>query len=168
MTALYNQWQSLLRGLSSVSILKSPGFSPEYFKKEQFQDNSKTLWTKVKKFRIACKAGFPFKQQPLATFSLLFNISFELMILLVIKDCSILPPKQAGSSYHSHWPFKKWSWDVTHCAFLLSATITTTPNLMAILLLKFAQNDSKRIRDLLSKDAFYQATKQVGQTSTAF
>lgn len=57
--------------------------------------------------------------------------------------------------------------EVTHCAFLLSATVTTTPNLMAILLLKFTQHDNKSIRDLLSKDAFYQATKQVGQTSTA-
>lgn len=57
--------------------------------------------------------------------------------------------------------------EITHCAFLLSATPTTSPSLLAILLLKFTQHDNKSIRDLVSKDAFYQATKQVEQTSTA-
>jgi len=94
MTALYNGDRACWRGYHlSAGYYNLSGFSPEYFKKEQFQDNWKTLWTKVKKFKIACNAGFAVKQHLLATFGLLFNICFEFMILLHTKDCLFLPAK---------------------------------------------------------------------------
>lgn len=88
------------------------------------------------------------------------------MILLVIKDCSILPAKQAGSSYHSQWPCKKWNWDTSLCLFI-ECYHNYYPQLHGNLASEVHKNDNKSIRDLLSKDAFYQATKEVGQTSTA-
>lgn len=97
--------------------IKISVFSPECFKKEQFQDNRKTLWAKVKQFRIACNTGFAFRQHPLATFGLLFNICFELMMLLGIKACLFLPVEYTVSSYRIHWPSEKQSWDNLLCLF---------------------------------------------------
>lgn len=168
MTALYNQWQSLLRGLASVSmILKiSQVFLLNTLKGNNFKTTAKLhepRWRNSELHVVLESLSSSLLLQPLVCYStLVLNLWFCLL--------SRIAPSCQLNRQHLHITaidHAKNETEITHCTFLLSAAVTATPNLMAILLLKFTQHDNKSTRDLLSKDAFYQATKQTGQTSSA-